>query len=67
MLDIEINQLDTKKEIYDLKTNDELLEHRKGLKNYRINNCNDSRLEGDIVDKSIFSAEGLKKEIEKFK
>ena len=58
---------ETKKEIYDLKTKDELLEHRKGLKNSRINNCNDSRLEGDIVDKSIFSAEGLKKEIEKFK
>ena len=58
---------ETKRDMYDLKSTDDLLEHLKGLNDPFIKGCNDSKLEGDIVDKALFSAENLKKQIDKFK
>ena len=58
---------ETKRDMYDLKSTDELLEHLKGLNDPFIKGCNDSKLEGDIIDKTLFSAENLKKQIDKFK
>ena len=58
---------ETKRDMYDLKSTDDLLEHLKGLNDPFIKGCNDSKLEGDIIDKTLFSAENLKKQIDKFK
>ena len=45
---------ETKHDVYDLKNTDELKEHRKGLSNAKINGCNDSKIEGDTIDKKSF-------------
>ena len=50
---------ETKKEIYDLKCKDDLLEHKKGLKNSTIKNRNDSKIEGDIIDKKSFKLDDI--------
>lgn len=51
---------ETKKEVFNLVENDKLLEHKKGLKNSRIKDCNDSKIEGDVIDKKALSLDNLK-------